>query len=323
MPLDPRVKRFLDALAAGKPPNALDTSVAQRRLGLTELMKLAGPETVVRRIEDRTLPGPAGPLGVRIYTPLLTGQSLSADLSLSAGPQLLPGLIYFHGGGLVAGTVATHDSIARALANAGACRVVSVEYRLAPEHSFPAALDDALAAVTHIGARAAEFGIDGVRLGICGDSAGGTLAAATVQTVAQIGSPRLALQLLICPILDYSRSTDSKRDLASGYLVDQATLDHDLLHYAPPGTDPANPRISPLRAEDVAGLPRTLIHTAEFDPLRDEGRDYFDRLARAHTEVSYTCHPGMIHLFYGLGAVIPYARTAFEQIGREIRAALA
>jgi len=311
VPLDPRVKRFLDALAAGKPPNALETTVEERRLGLAELMKLAGPQAPVGRVEDRTLPGPAGALGIRIYTPL------------GAGPELLPGLIYFHGGGLVAGTVATHDPIGRALANSGACRVVSVDYRLAPEHPFPAALDDALAAVRHIGAHAAQYGIDGMRLGICGDSAGGTLAAATAQTVARIGSPRLALQLLICPILDYSRSTDSKRDLASGYLVDQATLDHDLLHYAPPGTDPANPRISPLRAEDVAGLPRTLIHTAEFDPLRDEGRDYFDRLARAHTEVSYTCHPGMIHLFYGLGAVIPYARTAFEQIGGEIRAALA
>ncbi len=311
MPLDPRVKRFLDALAAGKPPNALETTVEERRLGLAELMKLAGPQVPVGRVEDRTLPGPAGALGIRIYTPL------------GAGPEPLPGLIYFHGGGLVAGTVATHDPIGRALANSGACRVVSVDYRLAPEHPFPAALDDALAALRHIGAHAAEYGINGMRLGICGDSAGGTLAAATAQTAARIGSPRLALQLLICPILDYSRSTDSKRDLARGYLVDQATLDHDLLHYAPPGTDPANPRISPLRAEDVAGLPRTLIHTAEFDPLRDEGRDYFDRLARAHTEVSYTCHPGMIHLFYGLGAVIPYARTAFEQIGGEIRAALA
>jgi acetyl esterase/lipase len=312
VPLDPRVKRFLDALAAGNPPNALATTVAERRRGLAELMKLGGPERAVGRIEDRTLPGPQGlALGVRVYTPL------------DARPDPLPGLIYFHGGGLVAGSVATHDSIGRALANSGACRVVSVDYRLAPEHPFPAALDDALAAVSYIGAHAAEFGIDGMRLGICGDSAGGTLAAATAQAVARIGAPRLALQLLICPILDYSRSTASRRDLASGYLVDQATLDHDLLHYAPPGTDPANPRISPLRADDVAGLPRTLVHTAEFDPLRDEGRDYVERLARAHAEVSYTCHPGMIHLFYGLGAVIPYARTAFEQIGGEIRAALA
>ena len=310
VPLDPRVKRFLDALAAGKPPNALETTVEQRRLGLTELMKLGGPEPAVSRVEDRTLPGPAGELTVRIYTPLDAAETL-------------PGLVYFHGGGLVAGTVATHDSIARALAKAGACRVVSVEYRLAPEHPFPAALDDALAAVTYIGAHAAAFGIDPARLGIGGDSAGGTLAAATAQAVARIGTPRLALQLLICPILDYSRSTASRRDLASGYLVDQATLDHDLLHYAPPGTDPADPRISPLRAAAIGGLPPTLIHTAEFDPLRDEGRDYFERLARAHAEVSYTCHPGMIHLFYGLGGVIPYARTAFELIGGEIRAALA
>jgi acetyl esterase len=311
VPLDPRVKRFLDVLAAGKPPKTLETTVEKRRLGLAELMKLAGPAAAVSRIEDRTLPGPGGALAVRIYTPL------------DATPKMLPGLVYFHGGGLVAGTVATHDFIARALANSGACRVVSVEYRLAPEHPFPAALDDALAAVTHIGAHAARFGIDGARLGICGDSAGGTLAAATAQAVARIGSPRLALQLLICPILDYSGSTISRRDFASGYLIDQATLDHDLLHYAPPGTDPANPRISPLRADDVAGQPRTLIHTAEFDPVRDEGRDYFERLTRAHSEVSYTCHPGMIHLFYGLGAVIPYARTAFEQIGGEIRAAMA
>jgi acetyl esterase len=312
VPLDPRVKRFLDVLAAGNPPNALETTVAERRAGLAELMKLAGPEAPVGGIENRSLPGPGGQaLAIRIYTPL------------DAQSQILPGLVYFHGGGLVAGTVQTHDPIARALANSGACRVISVDYRLAPEHPFPAALDDALAAVTHIGAHAASFGIDGARLGICGDSAGGTLAAATAQAIARIGSPRLALQLLICPILDYSRSTVSRRELASGYLVDQATLDHDLRYYVPPGTDPANPRISPLRAEDVAGLPRTLIHTAEFDPLRDEGRDYFERLTRAHSVVSYTCHPGMIHLFYGLGAVIPYARTAFEQIGGEIRAALA
>jgi acetyl esterase/lipase len=200
VPLDPRVKRFLDVLAAGKPPNALDTTVEERRLGLTELMKLAGPGVAVAGIEDRTLPGPAGPLAVRIYTPL------------APAAPLMAGLVYFHGGGLVAGTVETHDGIARALANSGACRVVSVEYRLAPEHPYPAALDDALAAITHIGAHAADFGIDTARLGICGDSAGGTLAAATAQAVAKIGTPRLALQLLICPILDYSRITPSRRD---------------------------------------------------------------------------------------------------------------
>jgi len=311
VPLDPRVERFLGLLATGNPSDALQTTVEERRRGLTELMKLSGPEVPVGHIEDRIVNPPSGTLAVRIYSPL------------GAKSELLPGLIYFHGGGLVAGSVQTHDSIARTLARSGGCRVISVEYRLAPEHPFPAALDDALAAVRHVGAHAAQFGIDGARLGLCGDSAGATLAAATTHAIARIGTPRLALQLLICPILDYSRSTASRRELATGYLIDQATLDHDLLHYTPPGTDPGDPRISPLRAADVGGLPPTVIHTAEFDPLRDEGREYFQRLRLAHVEVSYTCHPGMIHLFYGLGAVIPYARTAFEQIGGEIRAALA
>ncbi|HEX4240508.1 MAG TPA: alpha/beta hydrolase [Steroidobacteraceae bacterium] len=287
-----------------------DTTVEERRLGLAQLMKFGGPEAPVDGLDDRSLPGPAGPLRARVYTPLDTHD------------EVLPGLAYFHGGGMVAGTVATHDGIARALANSSRCRVVSIDYRLAPEHPFPAALDDAVAAVARVAESAGEFGIDPRRLGVAGDSAGGTLAAAAAQALTRMGKPRLALQVLICPILDYGGSTPSKRELASGYLVDQSTLDHDLRYYLPAGTDPADPRISPLRAADLTGLPRTLIHTAEFDPLRDEGRDYYDRLTRAGVEVSYTCHAGMIHLFYGLGGVIPYARSAFEQIGGEIRAAM-
>ena len=314
MPLDPRVKRFLDLLAAGHPAVMSDTTVDQRRRGLADLMKFAGPDIPIRAVEDRMVPSAGSPLMVRVYTPLdPTGASL-------------PGLVYFHGGGLVAGSVDTHDSIARALAHFGGCRVLSVDYRLAPEHPFPAAIDDAFHAIAHIRANAADFGIDAARLGVCGDSAGATLAAVVSQAAAHPGlahPPPLALQVLICPILDYTRSTQSKRDFARGYLVDQATLDHDLRHYVPDGVPPSDPRISPLRASALGRLPRTLIHTAEFDPLRDEGRDYFERLSRAAADVSYTCHPGMIHLFYGLGGVIPYARTALEQIGREIRAAWA
>jgi acetyl esterase/lipase len=309
MPLDPRANRFLNLLAAGNPPDARQATVEERRTGLAALMKFAGPEVAVERVEERTLPGPGGAVRVRLYSPLHA--------------EMLPGLIYLHGGGLVAGTLDTHDSIARALAHAGAVRVLSVDYRLAPEHPFPAALEDAMAAVRYISRHAADFGIDAARLGVCGDSAGATLATATCQAAARAGGrPPLALQLLICPILDYSRSTPSKREFSSGYLIDQATLDHDLMHYVPKGTDPVNPLISPLLAQDLTGMPPTLIHTAEFDPLRDEGRNYFERLTQARNEVSYTCHPGMIHLFYGLGAVIPYARQAFEQIGGEIRAAL-
>ncbi len=310
MPLDPRVKRFLDVLAAGSATNALHASVGERRAQLAELMKLAGPEVPVAGVQECTVPGPAGPIAVRVYTPL------------DAPGEALPGLVYLHGGGLVAGTLDTHAPIARALAAAGACRVVSVQYRLAPEHRFPAALEDALAAVGHIAAHSPRYGIDAARLGICGDSAGGTLAAAVCQALARAGGPRLALQLLLCPILDYSRSTGSRREFAAGYMVGQDTLDHDLKHFLPAGMDPADPRVSPLRAADLSGLPRTVIHCAEFDPLRDEGQEYFTRLTHSGTAVSYTCHAGMIHLFYGLGAVIPHARSAFEQIGGEIRAAL-
>jgi acetyl esterase len=299
----------LDLLAAGNPPDARSATVEERRAGLEALMKLGGPELPIGSVEDRTLPGPGGALRVRLYSP--------------KSDKIQPALIYFHGGGLVAGTVATHDAIARNLCHSGAIRVLSVEYRLAPEYLFPAALADAMAAVRHISEHAAEFGVDASRMGICGDSAGATLAAATCQAVVRAGRPRLALQLLICPILDYSRSTPSRLELSSGYLIDQATLDHDLMHYLPAGADPANPLISPLLADDVTGMPRSFIHTAEFDPLRDEGRRYFERLTEARNDVSYTCHPGMIHLFYGLGAVIPYARKAFEQIGAEIRTALA
>jgi acetyl esterase len=308
MPLDPRVKRFLDLLAAGNPPDAGSATVEERRKGLVSLMEFAGPPVALEHIEDRTLPGAEGALRIRLYSP--------------SKAETLPGLVYFHGGGLVAGSLETHDRIGRALCKSGGVRVVSVDYRLAPEHRFPAALEDAKAAVRHISGHAAEFGIDAARLGICGDSAGATLAAATCQAATRAGGPRLILQLLLCPILDYSRITASKRELSRGYLVDQATLDHDLKYYLPVGMGPSNPLVSPLLAADVSGLPRTVIHTAEFDPLRDEGRNYFERLTQAGNEVSYTCHPGMIHLFYGLGAVIPYARAAFEQIGGEIRAAL-
>lgn len=309
MPLDPRVKRFLDLLAAGNPPDARLATVEERRSGLSALMQFGGPPAAVAQIEDRAVPSPDGALRVRLYSPSTAGR--------------LPGLIYFHGGGLIAGSIDTHDRIARNLANCGGVRVISVDYRLAPEHRFPAALSDAASAVRYIRNHAEEFAVEPSRLGICGDSAGATLAVATCQDAAHDREAPLKLQLLLCPILDYSRITDSKREFSSGYLVDQATLDHDLMYYLPDGIDASNPRVSPLLAANSAGMPPTRIHTAEFDPLRDEGRNYFDSLTQAGNEVSYTCHPGMIHLFYGLGGVIPYARAAFEQIGGEIRAALA
>jgi acetyl esterase/lipase len=317
MPLDARVRRFLDLLAATQPASAALQSVAERRASVAELMKFSQPAAPVGRVEEREIPAPDHALGSRIYTPE------------GAHSEPLPGLVYFHGGGLVAGSAATHDAIARALAAAGGCRVVSIDYRLAPEHPFPAALEDAEAAVAYVSAHSPEFAIDPARLGVCGDSAGAALAAVVGQASARSGFPRIALQVLLCPITDYGARVDelpetsSRRTFASGYLVDAATLEHDLAHYLFGGADARDPRISPLRAVHLAATCPTYIHTAEFDPLRDEGRAYAERLAAGGTRVSYTCHPGMIHLFYGLGGVIPYARTAFAQIGREIRTAFA
>jgi len=308
MSLDPRVKRFLGLLAASNPPSTKGATVAARRAGLAELMKFGGAGPPIERVADTTIPGPAGALPIRVYSP-------------RAGDEL-PGLVYFHGGGMVAGSIDTHDAVARALANTAECRVISVGYRLAPEARFPAALDDAMAAVQHLRAHAREFGVS-ARLGIAGDSAGATLAAATCQAMAGRGDPPLALQLLLCPILDYSRSSASRLEYASGYLVEQATLDHDLLHYLPADTDAADPRVSPLLAEDLRGLPRTLIHTAECDPLRDEGASYAERVRATGTPTTYLCHAGMVHLFYGLAGVIPYANSAMAAIGAEVRAALA
>ena len=308
MPLDPRAKRFLDVLAATNPVSVAAQTVEERRVGLAQLMAFSGPLEAVGGIQACNLRSPGGPeLRARVYTPA------------GAAAGALPGLVYFHGGGLVAGSLDTHDAIGRALANAGACRVVAVDYRLAPEHRFPAAVEDALAAIDGIRTRSAEFGIDGAQLAIAGDSAGATLAAVAARELTRGQAGTIAFQLLLCPILDYGGQSASRREFAAGYLVDEATLNHDLLYYLPPDTDRHEPRVSPLREPDLHGLPYTLIHTAECDPLRDEGFAYANRLTDAGVAVGYTCHAGMIHLFYGMAAVIPYARTAFAQIGAEVR----
>jgi len=311
MPLDPGAKRLLDRLAALNPPSALSLSVAERRTALEQLLGFAGITLAVGAIEERSVLGPAGPLQVRVYTP--------AD---PASP-VLPGLVYFHGGGLVAGSLDSHDGISRSLCQASGCRVLSVAYRLAPEHRFPAAIADGTEATLQIAAHAAAFGVDASRLGVCGDSAGATLAAVVAQHLAGQKKVALALQVLICPILDLAAMSPSRRTLAQGYLIDEATLEHDLKHYLAADTDAADPRVSPLRAPSLRGLPPACIHTAEFDPMRDEGQQYGERLARAGVPTRYTCHPGMIHLFYGMGKIMPYATTAWNLIGGDIRAMLA
>ncbi|MFI4887092.1 MAG: alpha/beta hydrolase [Steroidobacterales bacterium] len=310
MPLDPQVRRFLDRLAAAAPRGAAALTVAERRASIERLSALAGEPAPVARIEKRSIPGPAGSLRAWIYTPA------------GAKMGLLPGLVYFHGGGFVAGSLETHDGICRSLANASGCRLIAVDYRLGPEALFPAAVEDACAATRWIAAHAAQLGIDPGRLGVCGDSAGATLAATVAQSLAAAGGPRLALQFLLCPILDYRAQTHSWEDFGAGHFLDREMLAHDLAHYLGEDADPADPRISPLRALRLGGLPPAIVHTAECDPLRDEGADYAARLEKAGVRASYRCHLGMIHLFYALGGVIPYAAEAYRHMGADIRALL-
>jgi acetyl esterase/lipase len=311
MPLDPRARRFLDTLAAMNPPSALALSVAERRAGLVQLLGFFGAPDEVAAVEQLELPGPNGALVVRAYTPLGTHRGAR-----------LPGMLFFHGGGLVAGTLDTHDPVCRALSNASGCRLLSVDYRLAPEHRFPAAIADGCAAGEWIAAHADELHIERQRLGVSGDSAGATLAAVVCHTLTAAGRVPLAFQFLLCPIMDLAAETDSRRSFAAGYLVDRDTLEHDLEHYLAPGADRADPRISPLRAADVSRLPPTVVHTAEFDPLRDEGHIYAERLRQAGVRTLYRCHPGMIHLFYGMRGLITYAGAAFAHMGADIRSLL-
>jgi acetyl esterase len=311
VPIDRHAQRFLDKLAALGPPSALALTVGERRIGLEQLLSFSGRQEPVGRVEDQAFPGPEGPVRVRIYTPA------------EAPATALPGLVYFHGGGLCAGSLDTHDGICRSLANASGCRVISVDYRLAPEHPFPAALADGRAAGSWVAAQALSLGVDSARLVIGGDSAGATLAAAICQMTASAGTVRWALQFLLCPIMDFRADTESRRRLARGYLLDEATLEHDLKHYLTREVDPTDPRVSPLRAVRLANLPPACIHTAEFDPLCDEGHAYAERLSRAGVKTLYRCHSGMIHLFYGMGSLIPYAAAAYQMMGADIRTMLA
>ncbi|HLL27478.1 MAG TPA: alpha/beta hydrolase [Xanthobacteraceae bacterium] len=307
MPLDPHVKGLLDFIAAAGRPKIWQLTPPEARQAFLALANLADAKNEpIGKIENGELPGPAIPLPFRLYTPI------------EAAAEPLAGLVYFHGGGFVIGNLDTHDGFLRMLANASGCRVISIDYRLAPEHKFPAAIEDAYAATKWVADHAATLGIDPNRLAVGGDSAGGNLAALVCQLAKKAGTPKIALQVLFCAATDVAGETESHHAFAEGYFLDQKSIRWFMQQYLPPG----DVRASPLRADDLAGLPPAHIHTAEFDPLRDEGKAYADRLKRSGGNVQYTCHTGMIHHFYGMAHAIPYARVAVKDAGAAIKAAL-
>ena len=303
--MDPQARRFLAMIAIGGPPDGARIDPSDRRRSFKKLMRFAKPPEGHVLADDARI-GPRG-IPVRRYTP-------------EPDAPLMPGLVYFHGGGLVAGGLDTHDALCRTLAHLARCRVIAVDYRLAPEHPFPAAIVDALTAVRWVLRHAEDLGLRREAIAIGGDSGGATLATIVCQIMAR--RQVIKAQLLLCPVLDFGEPSGSRQRFASGFLLDTATMATDLSWYAP-RRSLRDPRVSPLRAERLDDLPPTIIHTAGFDPLVDEGTAYACRLAEAGVSVRHHCHERLVHHFYALTGVIPAAQAALAAIGRDLEVALA
>lgn len=233
--------------------------------------------------------------------------------------EILPCLVFFHGGGFVIGDLDTHDGLCRSLANGARCAVFSVDYRLAPEHPFPAAVDDCVAATRYVIANHASLRIDRSRVAVGGDSAGGNLAAVVALQLRDSGGPPLAFQLLAYPATDQRLGYPSHERNGEGYLLTRQAIEYFRAHYLPRRSDWLDWRASPLLAKDFAGLPPAYLLTAGFDPLRDEGRRYAERLAAAGNELSYREYPDMVHGFLLFGGVLATANEAVAECGARLR----
>jgi acetyl esterase len=270
---------------------------------------VAGPLRPVHEVVDGALPGPAGPLPYRLYRP-------------GPGGASMPVLVFFHGGGFVQGDLETHDAACRELAMEAGCAVISVDYRLAPEHPYPAAREDAVAAYRWVRAHAGELGVDARRIAVGGDSAGGNLATLVCLEARRAGDPPPVFQLLVYPATDLTRSCPSHQTFAEGYLLDAATMDWFLKHYLTSPEDATDPRCSPLFEGELGGLPPAMVVTAGFDPLRDEGEAYAHELRKAGTQVELVCEEGLIHGFLNMGAIIRPAQAAVRRVAQSLRRAL-
>jgi acetyl esterase len=307
MPLDPQARALLDQMTAmGLPPFHQQT-VAEARDAIVAFAAAAGEPEAVSGVDDRTIPGPQGTIPVRIYTP--------------DAPGPLAVLVYFHGGGWVIGNLDSHDGVCRLLANAARCLVVSVDYRLAPEHPFPAAAEDAYAALRWVADNAKALGGDRSRIAVAGDSAGGNLSAVVSHMARDRGGPRLVHQVLIYPVTDAPSDNASYRDNAEGYFLTAEMMQWFWNHYVGTGPGRNDPYARPLRAKTFAGLPPALVITAEFDPLRDEGEAYAANLREASVPVRLSRYDGMFHGFFGMVTFLDQARAAVREAAGVLREA--
>ncbi len=308
VPLDPQAE------AAIKSGQAVGTAVYE--LGVEQARaeveshaaELFGEPDRVPVVIDHRIPGPGGSIPIRIYRP-------------SPEVPSLPGVVYFHGGGWVYGSLNTHDGVCHTLAKKGNFTVVAVGYRLAPEHTFPAAFEDAWAATAWVAQHGPE-GIDVRRLAVAGDSAGGNLAAATARKARDQGLP-LRLQVLVYPVADCDTDTPSYREFEDGYGLNKKAMEAYWNHYVPSESDRVHPDASVLRADDVSGVAPALVLTAEYDVLCHEGEAYAKRLAEAGVDVKLSRYDGLIHGFFRMPAVIDRSNDALEEAASALRAAFA
>lgn len=290
--LDPEMQLLLK-LQYLEGPAAETVAISRGRKIIVSSSQLAGGNQPIGAVTDRTIDGPGGPLPLRFYTPRgLSGES--------------PALLFFHGGGWIYGDLESHDATCRFLAEEAQVRVIAVDYRLAPEAPYPAAVDDAMAAWHWISEHAKGIGIDPDRIAVGGDSAGGNLAAVVAQQTVATGGPSPAFQLLIYPATDFRDTAASRLTYAEGFFLTKAFMDLAEENYLVGGEDRSDPRLSPLHG-DVAGVAPAYVVTAGFDPLLDEGTAYADKLRAAGVPVEHVCEDGLIHGFINMVAI---GRTA-------------
>ena len=299
--LSPKARVIVDQIAALPQLPTLTPVEARGRPYPLE----AAPEAV-GSVTARAIPGPAGPMAVRIYRPK---------------DALRAALVYFHGGGWVVGSLESADASCRALTNRSRCVLISIDYRLAPENKFPAAVDDAYAATKWVADNAAELRIDPARIAVGGASAGGNLAAAVALVARDRGGPKIAFQLLTVPVTELSASAPSYQEFAEGYGLSRADMEWYGRHYVQTEADAADPRASVVRA-DLHDLPPAFVITAECDPLRDDGEAYAEKLRKLGIAARYKRYPGMFHGFMSFPGVLPEAAEAFDDAGAALREAL-
>lgn len=317
MALHPQVVTLIAKMAEADLKPVVEMSPVDARVQFDMVAKVPDEKrTPVGNIEDISIPGPAGQMAVRLYRPPdVVGGEPSGEL---------PMLVYFHGGGHVIGSLDSHDEVARALCVNAGCLVASVDYRLAPEHKFPAAIDDAFAATQWLVANAAAIGADGNAVAIAGDSAGANIAAVVALMARDAGGPSLVTQILVYPLADYACESASYKTYATGFgPLTEAGMLWFQDHYLRGPEDMADWRASPVKAADLSGLPPALVITAECDVLHDEGVVFAEALAAAGTSVEHVDWPGMIHGFFSFAPYLDEGKAAQRLAGERLRAAFA